>query len=120
MKKIICKPAPEVEIECGGELILLRFDLYSAINLQEYSEGGLNEVLTRSLPELAVAIVYAAGVNNNENFTRDKAREMVSFMSVKDITEIIEMYSESMGVEKNAATEEYAKNLMAQFLKSLK
>lgn len=109
-KKIICKPAPEIELELGGgEKILLRFDLYSVMNLQEYKEGGIGEVLTQSVPEVAAAIVYAAGKNNNENFTLEKARLLVANMSVDSVTEIINEYSASIGSETNALDKEYSK-----------
>lgn len=120
MKRIVCKPAPELEIELsGGEVVLLRFDLNSLAELQEF-EGGLNGVFKKSIVDIAALIVYASAKNNNENIDLNKARTIVSCMSVDDITELTNSYSEAMGIEKNEAQGEYAKKIMAQFIASLK
>lgn len=117
MKKIVCMPAPEIEIECGGESILLRFDVLSIAEMQS-APGGIETLMSLSIPEMAAAIVYYSGKNCNKDFTLEKARSMVAHMNVANITEIIEEYSEAMGVAKNAEQSEYSKKLMAQFLNS--
>lgn len=115
-KRFVCKPAPEIEIEVQeGYIVRLRFDLLSVTELQSM-EGGFEELLNKPLPELAADIIYAAAKNNNDNFTHDEARMIVSNMSVEDIREIISEYSSAMGAEKNAEQKELSKNLMAQYL----
>lgn len=120
MKKVLCcKPAPELEI-CvdGGDSVLLRFDISSVMALQEV-EGGIMRLMEKPVPELAAIIIYAAAKSNNDNFTLDKAKQMVAFMSVSDVSEIINTFSESMGIDENEANKDLAKKLMAQFLQKM-
>lgn len=59
-KRIICKPAPELEIEInGGDIVLLRFDVRMMCELQEL-EGGITGLFERTYPEMAACIIYAA------------------------------------------------------------
>ena len=121
MRKVInCKPVPELEINIdGGDSVLLRFDVNAVMALQEL-EGGIAEVLKMKIPEMAATIIYAGAITSTPDFTIEKARQMVAFMAIEDITAIIDEFSNSMGVVKNGESEEYAKKLMAQFLMGLK
>lgn len=115
-KKIMaCKAAPEIEL-CfdGGESILLRFDIRCLMNIQEL-EGGLGEFMKKNVAEMAAGIVYAAGkgINGDKDFTEEKARALISGMSLGDLLDIIKTFEESIGETKN---DENAKKLMAQFL----
>ena len=113
-KKIMtCKSAPEIELQFdGGEAILLRFDIRCLCNIQEL-EGGLKGFLSSTITEMAAQVIYAAGKDINEGFDEAKAREIVSNMSIDNITEIMDTFQESVGARGN---EEVAKKLMAQFL----
>lgn len=118
-KKIICKPAPEIELQFndggGDRVLLLRFDVLAIEELQE-EEGGLQGVLTRKFSEMCSTLIYCAAKNNNSNFTREDACRMVACMSIPDLEEIVAAFNESFGAESNALESEYAKKLMAQFL----
>ena len=116
MKKIMCKPTPEIEL-CidGGESIILRFDVNALIDLQEMADG-LNNVFKQSIPEIVALIIYAGAKNTKKDYTIEDARKLVCGMAPTTLTEIMNEFSESMGVEKSALDGEIAKNLMAQFL----
>ncbi len=113
-KKIMtCKAAPEIELQFdGGEVILLRFDVRCLVAIQEH-EGGLKNMLKTSLPEMAALIIYGAGKDINDNFDELKARELVSSLSIENITEIVNTFQESVGTPGNG---EEAKKLLAQIL----
>ena len=113
-KKIMaCKEAPEIELQFdGGEVILLRFDIRCLSSIQEH-EGGLKDFLKKSLPEMAALIVYAAGKDINDNFDDIKAREIVSNLSIENVTEIVNAFQESVGQKMN---DEETKKFLAQYL----
>lgn len=113
-KKIMtCKAAPEIELQFdGGEAILLRFDIRCLATIQEH-EGGFKDFLKKSLPEMAAIIVYGAGKDINDGFDEQKARTIISTMSIDNITEIINTFQESVG--RNTSDED-AKKMLAQFL----
>lgn len=112
-KVMTCKSAPEIEL-CfdGGEAILLRFDIRCLMELQAL-EGGLAELANSGIAESAAKILYAAGAGINENYDESKAKEIVSNMSIDNIIEIVNTFSESMG---NIADDEAIKKMVAQFL----
>lgn len=118
-KKIVCKPAPEIELcyQDGEEekTLLLRFDVLAAQTLQE-TEEGISNLFKLPYSEMCAALVYAAGAGNNKNFTKEDARKLVAFMHMDDLTEIVQAFTEGFGIETKAANNEYAKKLMAQFL----
>lgn len=117
-KKIMqCKSAPEIELSIdGGESILLRFDVQMFSNLQEDTKGGLKSFLKQSTADMAVMIIYAAGKDNNNDFTREKARALTSAMDFASVQEIIETFNESAGIN----TEDPAqKKMIAEILKSI-
>lgn len=118
-KKIMaCKEAPEIELQFeGGEAILLRFDIRCLTNLQEL-DGGLQDFIKKNVAEMAAVLIYAAGKDINENFDELKAREIISNMAINSITEIVETFQESIGLEDK--TEEEVKKLMAQLMVSNK
>ena len=112
-KVMQCKSAPEIEL-CfdGGEVILLRFDIRCLVNIQEF-KGGLAKFVKQSTAEMAASIIYAAGKDINDDFDEEKARAIISNMSIDNITEIIKTFEESIG---STGNEEEAKKLMAQLL----
>lgn len=120
MKTMTCRPAEEIMLNIeGGDSVLLRFDVNAVMNLQEYP-GGFQELMKLPLPELAAYLIYAAAKSKDNEFGLEKARTMVSCMSVMDVQMIIEEFSSSMGTMKNEEQKELSKNLMAQFLSTLK
>ena len=118
-KVISCKPAPEIELAFdGGESILLRFNTMALMTIQEM-EGGLNNLLTKSFPEMCAVIMYGAGKEMNEGFTLEKAREITSNLSIDVIAEINETFTEAMYASNKEEKEELAKKMMAQYLDKL-
>ena len=118
-KVISCKPTPEIELAFeGGESILLRFDISALMAIQEM-EGGLNSLMSKSIPEMCVAIMYGAGKEHNENFTLERAREIVSNLSVSVISEIYEEFTDAMYAVDKEQKDELAKKVMAQYLDRL-
>ena len=112
-KVMTCKAAPEIELQFdGGEIILLRFDIRCLVNMQEV-EGGLQEFMKKGIAEMAAAIVYAAGKDINDDYNEEKAREIVSNMSILNITEIVKTFEESIGT---TGSDEETKKLIAQIL----
>lgn len=112
-KVMTCKAAPEIELQFdGGESILLRFDIRCLVNMQEV-EGGLKEFMKKGIAEMAAAIVYAAGKGINDDYNEEKAREIVSNMSIQNITEIVKTFEESVGT---VGGDEETKKLIAQIL----
>lgn len=114
-KKIMtCKAAPEIELQFdGGDSILLRFDIKCLTNIQEL-EGGLQEFVKKNVTEMAVALVYAAGKDNNNNFDEQKACGIIANMSIENITEIINTFQESIGMtdENNEEIKKYVAQLL--------
>lgn len=119
-KVISCKPTPEIELAFeGGESILLRFDISALMAIQEM-DGGLNNLMSKSIPEMCAVIMYGSGKEHNENFTLEKAREIVSNLSVSAISEIYEGFTDAMYATDKEQKEDLAKKAMAQYLDQLK
>lgn len=119
MKKTIqIKPVPEIEL-CidGGDSVLLRFDVGTIMELSQV-KGGLKGLFKKPMPEMVATLIYVAAQRNNENYTLEDARALVSNMSVGDITAIMNEFSEAMGVSTDENNEQ-TKNLIAQFLKGI-
>lgn len=120
-KRIVCKPAPEIELQYANgageeKTLLLRFDVLAIEELQE-EEGGITEVLKKKFSEMCATLIYVAAKNNNDNFEREDARQLVACMSLPDLQDIVESFTESFGTEAIELNKEYSKNLMAQFLR---
>lgn len=99
MKKTMqCKAAPELEIISGEESILLRFNIVMWANLQD-TDKGLEALKEASVSETCALIVWAAGKDNNDDFTLEKARTLVSGMEVSNVSEIINIFSDSVGMD---------------------
>lgn len=115
-KRIICRPTPELEIDTGARILLLRFDMNSAVNMSELP-GGLQACFEKPVPELVADIIFSAAKNHNENFTHEDARTLVaSCMPISAMQEILDTFSEAVGVEKETIDEELVKKITAQFL----
>ena len=98
-KTMQCKAAPELELISGKETILLRFNISMWANLQD-TDKGLEALKEASVSETCALIVWAAGKDNNDDFTLEKARTIVSEgMDVSNVTEIINIFSDSVGMD---------------------
>ena len=119
-KKIMqCKPAPEIELVTEeGETITLRFNINMWVNLQE-NENGLEALKSLSVPETAALIVYAAGKDLNEDFTLEKARELIAFMSMQSVTEIINTFNESTGFDIEKLSDDQKKTILKMLRSTL-
>lgn len=115
MKRLVCKPAPELAINVyGGEEILLRFDVSAMARLQEIG-GGLARLTHTTSREMAALIIAAS---NQSNIEIERARELVGHMCVQDIECIVDEYTEAIcGSKRDRETE--VKNALRQYLKSL-
>lgn len=118
-KKIMqCKPAPEIELVTEeGETTTLRFNVNMWANLQDI-EGGLEALRTLSMPEICAVIVLAAGKDNNEDFTLEKARKLVAFLDITNVNQIIETFSDSVGARLENLTDEQKKTIF-HFLRAI-
>ena len=118
-KVIACKPAPEIELEFnGGERILLRLDVQALMEIQGI-DGGIDNIIGKSVPEMCAAIIFGAGVNNNDNFTYERAREITCQLSYETISEIYTEFVEAMTTGYKEGREEIAKKAMAQYLNKI-
>ena len=113
-KMMACKAAPEIEIAIdGGETVLLRFDIQCISNIQEL-DGGLKGLMQMKFAEMAATLLFCAAKDNNQDFTQEKAKQMIAFMSIDDVKEIIDEFSQSIGVKPGDDAE--TKKLLAQIL----
>ncbi len=111
-KKVMhCKPAPELDIVSGEETITLRFNVNMWANLQE-NEEGLEGLTKLSMPEMCTTIVYAAGKDSNKDFTYEKARTLVSTMAMENVNEIVDTFSESVGLDLNNLSDAQKKTVL--------
>ena len=113
-KMMACKAAPEIEIAIeDGESVLLRFDIQCISNIQEL-EGGLQGLMTMKFAEMAATLLFCAAKDNNQEFTMEKAKKIIAFMSIDDVKEIINEFSASIGVKEG--DDEATKKMIAQLL----
>ena len=114
-KMMACKAAPEIEIAIEGEenSVLLRFDIQCISNIQEL-EGGLQGLMTMKFAEMAATLLFCAAKDNNQEFTMEKAKKIIAFMSIDDVKEIINEFSASIGVKEG--DDEATKKMIAQLL----
>lgn len=114
-KMMACKAAPEIEIAIEGEekSVLLRFDIQCISNIQEL-EGGLQGLTTMKFAEMAATLLFCAAKDNNQEFTMEKAKKIIAFMSIDDVKEIINEFSASIGVKEG--DDEATKKMIAQLL----
>ena len=117
-KKVMqCKPAPEIELVTEeDETITLHFNINMWVNLQE-GENGLEALKELSVPETAALITYAAGKDINEGFTLEKARELIAFMDMQSVSEILNTFNESTGFDMEKLTDDQKKTIL-QMLRS--
>jgi len=120
-KKVInCAPVTEIEIiTAEGESTLLRFDILMFQELQAEA-GSIVEATQFGVGELAASIVYAGAKHQDTTMTLEKARVMVAHMSAQNVLEIVNEFSESMGIMEEGEMADIAKKALAQFLESMR
>ena len=119
-KKVLqCKPAPEIELVTEeGETITLRFNINMWVNLQE-GENGLEALKELSVPETAALFTYAAGKDINEGFTLEKARQLIAFMDMQSVSEILNTFNESTGFDMEKLTDDQKKTILKMLRSTL-
>ena len=119
-KTIKCAPVSEIEIiTAEGETTLLRFDILMLQELQSEA-GSLMEATKKGIGELAALVVYAGAKNQDASMTMEKARKMIVCMNPLEVQEIVNEFSQSMGVVADGELQDAAKKVMAQFLARMK
>lgn len=114
-------PVSELELQFEDETKLtLVFDMAAIANFNDLEGGMTAFVKENNIPERCAKIIYIGAKSGDHNFTLEKARTLVSQLSPVTITEIMNEFSESMGVSKNGVQSELQKKLMEEFLKSMK
>lgn len=119
-KVINCTPVSEIEIVTAeGESTILRFDILMFQELQAEA-GSIVEATQFGVGELAALVVYAGAKHQDTTMTLEKARTMVVHMSAQNVLDIINEFSESMGVMSEGEMADIAKKALAQFLESMR
>lgn len=121
MKKTInVKPVDEIVLQFeSGESLTLRFDVEALTHFDDL-DGGLKSFFNEDkIPERCAKILYIGTKSSNPNFTYEKARAIVSELSLPTITEIINEFNESMVTTKDGVQSELSKKLIAQFLNKI-
>lgn len=111
-KKYTVKPIDTITLEFeDGKNVVLRFDTKSMYHLS--TEFDMKEMLSNpSVTEVCSAIIYSASVEQTEDMSIEKAREITSQLSLDVIVNIIKDFEESLGVN----SKEEQKKTMQEFL----
>lgn len=114
-KKIMCKPATELELEFSdGESLCMKFDVKALMHLSETMD--VNDIkASENIPDICANIVYASSCEYDDNMTQEKAKFIVSNMDIATITAIIEEFSDSVGTISDELKKINSKNAMNQF-----
>lgn len=120
-KKTVVQPISELELQFnGGESLLLRFDTEAFFYFCEDKEDIKAISKSNSITKMCARIVYAAGIANNEDFSYEKAKLLVSEMGVMTVIDIIKDFSESVGSVKNVVPQELQKKIIAEITEMLR
>lgn len=118
-KTIKCAPVSEIEIiTVEGESTLLRFDILMLQELHNEA-GSLMEATKKGIGELAALVIYTGAKNQDADMTLEKARKMIVCMSPLEVQEIVNEFSQSMGVVADSELQESVKKVTAQFLERI-
>ena len=114
-KRINCKQVAEIELQFDDDKTLaLKFDMRAIYSLTEL-DGGLEGFVADSrIPEQCAKIIYIGAKALNEEFTLEESRAIVSELNPITITEIINEFTDSMGISKNEVQSELLKKLTKQ------
>lgn len=119
-KVISVKPVTELELQFeDGKSLCVVFDTEAFMNLSELDGGLTGFSSEKSLPEQCAKIIYAGAKSRNKNFTLEDSRALVSNMDIASITDVINEFSESVGMTKNGVQGELQKKLMEQFIQTI-
>lgn len=119
-KVINVKPPTELELQFeDGRSLLVVFDTEAYMNLSELGGGLTGFASEKSLPEQCAKIIYSGATSRNRDFTIEESRVLVSNMDISSITDIINEFSESVGMTKNGVQSELQKKLMEQFVQMI-
>lgn len=114
-KKIMCRPSTELDLEFGtGEILSMKFGIEALQHLSEVMD--VNELKDNSnILESCACIVYSSTREYNSEMTLDKARYIVSEMSMETIIKIVTEFSDSIGDIGEELKKINSKNVMSQF-----
>ena len=119
-KVINCAPVTEIEIiTAEGDSTLLRFDILMFQELQNEA-GSIVEATQFGIGELAALVLYAGAKHQDATMTLEKARTMVAHMSAQNVLDIVNEFSDSMGIMAEGEMADIAKKALAQFLESMR
>lgn len=121
-KRINVKPVSTIELAFeDGTIIEMKFDAEAIMNISSM-EGGISSIMKmKSITEACAKIIYAGTTSTNTNITLEEARKIVSNLDIGTITEIMEEFSDNAYAGKtNEEKKELQKNLMREFLSTLK
>lgn len=116
MKKVYSSaPKTEIELKFDDQSIILLFNAAAVFRLQEISE----ETDEEGIASTCAKIIYAGAVENNDGFTLEKAKEIVSNLDIETVTGILNDFIDSMPRIKNKILSEEQKKTMQIFTSSL-
>jgi hypothetical protein len=122
MKKTFnVKPPTEIELIFeNGENISIIFNARALFHLTNDFENGIKALTDDvSQPEICAKLIYAGSVEQRNDMTLEKAREITCNLDIETINGIILEFQESMGIAKNEMVKEFQKKAMAEFLTNL-
>lgn len=118
-KRINALEVEEIELAFRDKIIVLRFDMESITNFEDLEGGYSGLINSKSKTIQCAKIIYAGAKNNNDNFTYEEALNIVSALSPRTITEILQEWGDSMIDAKKAGQSELQKKLMSDFLEKM-
>lgn len=116
MKKVYAvKPKTEIELQFeNGKSIVIVFDARAVAHFTEF--GGLETLAdTSNYVDICSMIIYAGAVENNNDFTMDNAKTIVSQLDMDTIINIINDFTDSIGTAKKEEIQQMQKKQMSQF-----
>lgn len=118
-KRINALEVEEIELAFRDKIIVLRFDMESITNFADLEGGYSGLINSKSKTIQCAKIIYAGAKNNNDNFTYEEALNIVSALSPRTITEILQEWGDSMIDANKAGQSELQKKLMSDFLEKM-
>lgn len=118
-KRFAIEPVPEIELAFpDGETITVVFNATAFIHMNDdVFENGVDDLLTEtSAPELCAKLIYVGSVERTPDMTLEKARSIVSTMSLEVMMSIINEFNASVSKENNRELKEIQKKTMLDFL----
>lgn len=119
-KRYAVEPLPVIELEfADGKKIEIIFNAMAFIHMNDdVFENGMDDfILEKSAPELCAKLIYAGAAERTPDLTLEKAREIVSGMSLEVMMGIINDFNRSVIKENNLEMKEAQKKTMMEFLR---